>query len=290
MNRGPVFIVGAPRSGTSILYRTLLKHPSFAVIGDEALQLAESGLLDQIEAAPRWRPGRPPRLWRFFLADEERYREFLDEVARAVSDAGPGGSVEDWAGPVIRAFILHGRRARKCRRLLEKTPTHIDRAGMLLAAEPSARLLYIHRHPVDVYSSYRRRAAVDPAATWADLSVEEFATVYNRQSGEALVWAEREPSRFLLVSYLAFTTDPDSETRRICEFVDEEFQPAMIVEERPDLGRARFDPHLYGDIVESTKDWSEFVDVDSARRVEDLTWSTATALGHRRRLTDGRSD
>ncbi|MFP3915741.1 MAG: sulfotransferase, partial [Actinomycetota bacterium] len=86
---GPVFIVGAPRSGTSILYRTLLKHSSFAVEGDEALQLAESAVLDSMHTAPRWKPPRPPRLWLFFLRDADAYRAFLDEVARHTAGHEP---------------------------------------------------------------------------------------------------------------------------------------------------------------------------------------------------------
>lgn len=280
MSNGPVFIVGAPRSGTSILYRTLLKHPRFAVAATEGLQLAESGLLDYLESAPRWRIGRPPRLWRYFLADQDGYSRFLSDVAAA-------GDGPTWREEVVRAFVRHAASVRGCQRLVEKTPTHIDRADLLLAAEPEARLLFIHRHPVDVYSSYRRRALVDPEATWADLTVEEFAAVYNRQSAAALDHSRREPRRFLLVSYAEFTSDPNATTRRICSFLGEEFHPAMTVEEKPDLTKARFDPHLFGDIVESTKDWSRFVDVATARRLEELTEPVASALGHRRRLAPG---
>lgn len=41
-NESPVFIVGAPRSGTSLLYRSLQKHSSFKLqdsIGDKGVNL-----------------------------------------------------------------------------------------------------------------------------------------------------------------------------------------------------------------------------------------------------------
>ena len=37
-----------------------------------------------------------------------------------------------------------------------------EHVGRLFACFPRARLLFIHRHPVDVYSSYVRRGRTDP--------------------------------------------------------------------------------------------------------------------------------
>jgi hypothetical protein len=285
---GPVFIVGAPRSGTSILYRTLLKHQSFAVDGEEALQLAESAILDSLPSAPRWKIPRPPRLWLYFLRDEVGYGSFLAEVdaITAGREPTPPNVKPPWTAPVLEAFVRHGRETRSCRRLLEKTPTHIERADWLLESLPDARLIFIHRHPLDTYTSYLRRAQVDPNARWAALSVEQFGAVYRSHAHLATEFAARDPSRFLIVSYEAFTSDPATQTEEVCAFVGERFDPSLVEEPSPDLTRSANDPHLFGPITDTTKDWSDFVDVDTARRVEDETRPATDLWGYPRRLSD----
>src|SRR4029453_13830088 len=63
--------------------------------------------------------------------------------------------------------------ARPCGRTREKPPRHVEHVGKLFACFPQARLLYIHRHPVDVYSSYVRRGQTDPPAAWGRTPLEE---------------------------------------------------------------------------------------------------------------------
>ncbi len=278
--------MGAPRSGTSILYRTVLKHPSFAVDGDEVLQLAESGLLDQLHSAPRWKAPRPPRLWAYFLRDADTYAAFVSEVHAATKGADPVDPPgrPPWTGAVLQLFVVYATRARRCRRLVEKTPTHIEHADWLLESLPDAKLVFIHRHPLDSFTSHRRRAIVDSRAKgWADLTVDEFATVYHRQSTVAQHLASSRPDRFLTLSYEAFTSDPRAEASRFCHFVGEEFDPAMVREEFPDLTRSANDPHLWGAITTVTKAWSDFVDPATAALVEDATESAARAWGYGRR-------
>lgn len=281
-----MFIVGAPRSGTSILYRTVLKHPAFAVVGDEALQLAESGLLDSLHAAPRWKTPRPPRLFLFFLRDEAAYGRFLDDVRAVTAGADPveAGTRPPWTDAVIDAFVEHATAARSCRRLVEKTPTHIDRAEWLLDARPDATLLFVHRHPLDTYTSYLRRAEVDEGARpWAALTPAQFAEIYRRHTTIARRLATAHPERFRPVSYEAFTTEPAGVVAGLCDLLGEPFQPDMVEEPAPDLTRARNDPHLFGAITTDTKTWQDHVDVATAAEVEDLTADAAAAWGYHRR-------
>jgi len=277
-----VFIVGAPRSGTSILYRTLLKHPSFLVEGPEELALAESGVLDSLDSAPRWRPPRPRRLWLFFLGDEAAYSAFCEEVRQSARGVGvpKDGQAPPWAGAVLEAFVRHAAAVRRCRRLLEKTPTHIERADWLLDALPSSRLLFIHRHPVDTYTSYLRRAAVDPDASWAKLTVDEFGEIYRRQGNAAQRLVREVPERFLTIAYEEFTSKPTAVTAAICDFLGEPFVRDIVDEPNPDLGRARFDPHLYGRITRRTKDSAEFVDEATAQAVMERTGDVAAHWGY----------
>jgi Sulfotransferase family len=159
----PVFIIGEARSGSSMLYRTLLRHPAFA---PRAETLQESSFIRQAPLAYRFDAGHPSNMRRYMLSDDDAWRAFLDSLrpvrpllATAALSQPLLAERFDWAWRLVpsrlvaRSYLWHAQRARACRRILEKTPRHVEHIGKLLGCFPRARLLYIHRHPVDVYSS-----------------------------------------------------------------------------------------------------------------------------------------
>ena len=184
----PVFIVGAGRSGSSLLYRILLTHSSFA---PRVSSLQESHLFDKLPRAATFNDSSPPQLIAFMLYDLAQYRAFLADTRLArlaavpfvLSQRLPGGreSLSIWKlspNPyIVRTYFRRAAAARGVTRLVEKTPNHIAYVGELEIAFPGARYLYIHRHPVDVYASYRRRGLVN-AQRWVNQTVGEFCRSY----------------------------------------------------------------------------------------------------------------
>ncbi|MEN8133226.1 MAG: sulfotransferase, partial [Pseudomonadota bacterium] len=73
----PVFIIGAPRSGTSILYRTLQKHSSFKS-REENLQ--ETKLLNYANCSHVFKGNEPKALFHYMLNDQRYYQQFLDSI------------------------------------------------------------------------------------------------------------------------------------------------------------------------------------------------------------------
>ncbi len=63
----PVFIIGEARSGTSILYRTLQKHPTFR---PREIDLTETHLFDLIYRTFMFRRDYPETLCRDVLYDD----------------------------------------------------------------------------------------------------------------------------------------------------------------------------------------------------------------------------
>jgi hypothetical protein len=145
--------------------------------------------------------------------------------------------------------------ARGCRRLIEKTPTNTTNLPRLEKSFPEARFLYVYRHPVDVFSSYRRRARDDPQAAWAaELTVEVFTESYAASVERVLGWAA-ERSSLQMLRYETFTSHPELELKGICDFLGEPFDDEMTMEREPHPGRWRGDPLLWAEIVPFTKDW-----------------------------------
>lgn len=286
----PVFIVGEARSGTSILYRTLQKHPAFAC---RVPSLVETELFAHLPRAFLF-SATYPRPWiRFLLDDSGAWREFLASVRlpRLVSAVLAPVSYllgdRRWAlwrpslgRLLLRSFAYHAMRARGCRRLVEKTPTHTRHLRHLTSAFPRCRLLYVHRHPVDVYSSYRRRAQVDPKAAWADLGAEEFCRRWEASTRRVLCWLDEGHDNLLAMRYEDFCTDPASTMRNVCAFLDEPFDPEVVTERWPDATRWPVDPHLWGEIVERTKDWRDHIEPDEADFVQRRLVDTMRRLGY----------
>lgn len=274
----PVFIVGEARSGTSILYRTLLKLSSFRTLDTN---LAETEIFSHLRRTFMFGVSYPQSLLRFMLNDSVAYRHFLASirVIRLVNvlAIGPNLVFRDrsdfiWYANLnhllLRSYFFHAAKARGCRRLIEKTPTNTANLSRLWRSFPSAQFLYVYRHPVDVFSSYRRRAKDDPAAVWAkELTPEDFCKAYSASAGRVLRWTH-DHENLRMIRYEDFTRDPSGQLRDICEFLEEPYEAEAVQEPRPDLNRWRGDPHLWGEIVPVTKNWRDYVSAEEAHVIQ----------------------
>lgn len=289
----PVFIIGEARSGTTMLYRILQKHSAFA---PRKSNLWESKLMNHVDAATTFRPGEPRPMLGYMSDDSERYAEFLASLrplrpalhagraARRLVRSHARRVDQVWAASgyplVVRSYFHHARLARGVERILEKTPTHVHHVDRLLHCYPNARLIYLHRHPVDVYSSYVRRSQVDPNARWTRIPVGKFASQWTENTTAALDAADRLPESLLLVRYEEFTADPDTLASRICEFVGEPYDPEIVIERDPAYGKRKAAPHLFSDITTKTKEWQDYLSGADAAKLQKRVRPVMKRLGY----------
>jgi hypothetical protein len=142
----PVFIVGEARSGSSLLYRTLQKHPAFR---PKVQNLVETEIFVHLRRTFLFTPEYPDTLRRFMLEDACAYTAFLRSIrpARVVSaltaplnyllrDPAMWVWLANLNHLVLRSYFFHAWQARGCPRLLEKTPTNILHLPKLARAFP----------------------------------------------------------------------------------------------------------------------------------------------------------
>ena len=274
----PVFIVGETRSGTSILYRTLQKHTSFSPKTTDLTETEIPALLRRVFTFNRH---YPEHLMRYMLYDRDRWLRFLRTIrpCKAMNLLLMPANVLTRTPPAwlwyanlhhltLRSFFFYAQEARGCRRLVEKTPTNTLHLSNLKRTFPKCRFLYVHRHPIDVYASYLRRAEVDREARWAGITVGEFCERYERSTSFVLAWLNAGNDDLMMIRYEDFTLDPSACFRQVCRFLAEPFEESALVETRPDLGRWLGDPHLWGPIVSTTKRWTDYVSYGQARTIE----------------------
>ena len=84
--RAPIFIIGAPRSGTSVLYEKLARHPDLAWISNITKKVPDSLLVTRLIGLFRddHRPTEAKKIWRRYAAGAHAGREDATPRARRV--------------------------------------------------------------------------------------------------------------------------------------------------------------------------------------------------------------
>jgi len=215
----PVFIVGTPRTGTSLLYRTIILHPDFFV-GEVCLE--ESRIFQEsTRILPRLQKDESNPLYRYMLGDDQRF----DKFARAMYPVALAQRIPDallrklWRWPysgrlwkalggekIVREFFRVAKRARgKEKRIVEKTPSHLYCVNYMLKTFPKCKIICMIRHPIDVYTSYVKRYE-KTEKNWLNISVDFFISKYCEDS-KMMKNYDEEYENFEICKYERFTKE-----------------------------------------------------------------------------------
>jgi uncharacterized protein YeaO (DUF488 family) len=184
---------------------------------------------------------------------------------------------------VARRYFEHAARVRQAPRLVEKSALHLHHHDTIAAAFPDARLLVTVRHPVDVFTSFRRRYRAEWASghaykAWLDVRLGDFVTRYRRdvQAVQAVL-ATSISTR--LVRYEDFVSDPHAAFASICAFADVPFEAAAL-ETATGKQTWKPDPYLSRPITQQTKQWSDYMHEREAQWMEQQLAPSMRALGY----------
>lgn len=229
----PIFIVGCPRSGTTMLQLMLHAHPEIA-IPPESRFLVD--IYDRREEFGDLRdPGNRERLANAIIRQRRRLRDLgLDpqELRQQIVDGSP--TVGSAAAAVFQGYA---KRFGK-RRWGDKRPAYIQRLDTLLRLFPDAQIIHIIRDGRDCVSSLKRMpwwkgGVIAATSTWRRAMIA---------GGRA---RRRLPAdTYVEVRYEDLIDDPEGQLRRLCAFLNEEFDAAML------------EPHRVADVaVPERKVW-----------------------------------
>lgn len=150
------FVVGCPRSGTTIVQALLARHPNVYTLPETAFFEHLHGELDR-----RWgdaRAKRDPRKWHHRLGiNRRRVRELYLGLQRQLPAQGEQRLHLPWlrAGIADRFVRLldWSASAAGCDMWLEKTPNHLLYIPEIEAQVPGARFVHVVREGTDVLAS-----------------------------------------------------------------------------------------------------------------------------------------
>ncbi|MGA7179157.1 MAG: sulfotransferase [Thiobacillaceae bacterium] len=193
----PVFLVGFPRSGTTLLDQILDSHPRIQTLEEKPLV---NILCDEIDKLGQDNPNGIEGLSPAQVGGLRRL--YFEHVANLI-DLRPGNL------------------------LIDKFPINIARIPCILRVFPDARFILALRHPCDcVLSCYMH--LFNPNDVMANFyTLEDTAALYARVMGLWRRWAEALPLRHHRVYYEHLVQDLPGEIRPLLDFLGMEWHEEM---------------------------------------------------------------
>lgn len=194
----PIFVVGFPRSGTTMLETMLDAHPALAGMDERAF------VQDVIDAMAKDGFAYPDDLGRLDADACARLRTlYFDLVAR-------------------RAHIPPGKR------VVDKNPLNIMRLPLIARLFPEAPIILALRHPCDVVLSNYMQTFRSPAYVALTATIESTARGYADTFAFWLDQAAVLAPRVLELRYEDVVDDIEGQSRRIADFVGVEWDARMV--------------------------------------------------------------
>ncbi len=194
---GPIFIVGLPRSGSTLIEQILASHSRVEATSE--LQILES----VIRELPRGEHRRP-------------YPELMQDL--------PAGGVERAGEDYLRRTLPYRKLNRPF--FIDKMPNNFSYLGTILTALPKAKIIDARRHPLGGGFAIFKHYFVD-AYTYA-FDLADIGRYY-RQYVELMAHFDRvQPGRVHRVIYENMVADPEREIRKLLDYCGLPFEAACL--------------------------------------------------------------
>jgi hypothetical protein len=230
----PIFVVGCPRSGTTMLSLMIHAHPRLAMPPETRFLIktwrkrANFGDLST--------PEQRLKLAKACVRTGSKIRDLgldPDEMLQKILDGPP--TIGSAFGIIFREFAQQHGKARWG----DKRPAYYQEVDVLLRLFPDAQIVHIVRDGRANVASLKKMPwwPFDSVGSMAAWSMAEYCARRNMR---------RLPKDvFHLVRYESLVADPKAVLGELCDFLDEEFHEAML------------EPSEVRDVVPERKHWHE---------------------------------
>ncbi len=207
MSDGPVFVVGCPRSGTTLLNAMLSRHPHLAITH-------EWRFVPQLLSPDRHGRARDPAfVLEQMLAMPKVDGDLVDpDAARRRLAAVDDPSVADAIRCVFEVYAHAVGRPRWG----DKTPRNVRHIELLAEAFPDACFVHIIRDGREV-------ADANNDAPWGGSGLLLWANEWAGCIASGRAAARHLGNRYFEVRYECLVTEPEATLRRVCSFLGEPF-------------------------------------------------------------------
>ena len=213
--RAPAFLIGFPRSGTTLADTFLMGHPDVAVLEERHLLGAAEIAFGDMRRLPDASPEQ-------LLAARMAY---LAELGRYVDDSF-GGVVVD------------------------KQPLNMTGVPFIAGIFPDAKLIFAQRHPCDVVlSAFMQSFALNPAMA-SFLDVGDAADLYDAAMELFQLGRSRTAIPIHDLVYERLVDEPEPTLRSLLDFLGLEWRPEILDHRRTARDRGAVVTASYDQVVE----------------------------------------
>ncbi len=191
--RQPIFIVGMPRSGTSLCEHILASHSSVFGAGElEAATDAANAFVRLQEADGAWKLNEQA-----IAAYRDAYKTSLDQV-RCSENV-----------------------------VTDKMPQNFLWLGFILSAFPKAKVIHLKRDPrATCWSIYKNYFSANGSGYAYDM--EDLAKFYHIYEDLMVFWAKKFPDQIFDLHYEQLTQKQEEETRKLLAFCNLEWEDSCL--------------------------------------------------------------
>ncbi|MGA2191130.1 MAG: sulfotransferase [Steroidobacteraceae bacterium] len=200
----PLFVLGFPRSGTTLLEQSLSAHPRIAA-GDELpfiIEIAE--LMPRLLESPLTYPEALSELW---MGD---HRKDLDHLR------------DHYLRKVVQLRMV----PRGAAWFTDKMPLNETHMGLIGLLFPDSPLLHVVRHPLDVVLSVFSNLLTH--GLYCAYALESAARHYVRVMELVEHYGREMQLKYLRVRYEDMVDDQEASIRRVLEFIGEPFDAKCL--------------------------------------------------------------
>jgi len=217
----PAFVIGFPRSGTTLLDAFLMGHPDVCVAEEQPMLERVGEALDDYERLAKLTPAEVYDLRETYFAETRRWVPDIGE--RLLVDKNPFGAID--------AAVIH--------RLF-----------------PDARIIFSQRHPYDVVLScfFTRFKATGMLTSFSTL--EDAALLYDRV---LTLWEgcrTAMPLRVQELKYENLVANPEQELRQVVGFLGLEWHDEVTDHQKAARNRSVIQTASYAPVIEPIYDRS----------------------------------
>jgi len=205
-----VFLIGAPRSGTTLLARMLSAHSQVYGRAEPHLitPLAHLGYFGSVQKAP-YDP----------FNVEQAVKEIVEEIPRG--EAGYLEALRAYTDSIYRQLMECAPEGKRL--FLDKTPAYALVLPFLTKLYPRAKYVVLTRHPLAILTSY-----VDSFFDGDYQVALAHNPVLQRYVPALAAMVRTQPVPLVHVRYEELVRDPEAHFRRVCDYVGIPFEEKAI--------------------------------------------------------------
>ncbi len=196
----PVFIVGMPRSGSTLVDQILSSHPSVYSLGEYVgLWKDIRSLCDTTKNSKPFPHCLPKVSPKNFLSLAEEYLQDIEKLC-------PDNST----------------------RVSNKQLSNYLALGVIAVAFPNAKIIHVRRHPLDSgLSNYFQRFEYPDTVAWA-FDLHNIGTSYTQYARCMHHWEKHLPVPIFDLSYESLIENPEEVSRQLLEYCELEWDPVVL--------------------------------------------------------------